>query len=96
MKKIVIKFAVTPKNIHLRYLKEKEMHPEFNFLAMAKKFGIINSKGEFQRGVAWKWTEAGTHKRKPNKTVKCPGCNKTQHDMVFEWINSGALRKGYK
>ncbi|MEE9214070.1 MAG: hypothetical protein V3V70_07390 [Candidatus Scalindua sp.] len=93
MKKIGLGFAVTPKNILLRYLREKNKNPLFGFLDVAKKFGIVNSKGELQKGVAWKWTESGVHKRKPNQTVRCPQCNKTQHDRVFKWINDGELNK---
>jgi len=93
MKKSILQFTVTPKNILLRYLKEKNKDPLFGFQRMAEKFGIINSRGESQKGVAWKWTESGVHKRKPNNTYKCPQCNKTQHDRVFKWINDGELSK---
>jgi hypothetical protein len=93
MIKETLKYAVTPKNILLRYLKEKKKNPVFGFLDIAKKFGIINARGELQKGVAWKWTESGVHKRKPNQTVKCTQCNKTQHDRVFNWINDGGLQQ---
>lgn len=91
MTKLKLKFAVTNKNIKLRFFAEKKKNPEFGFPDMAKLFGIKTPHGEFDRHVPWKWIQLKNHQRKPSHTFECPVCKKDQMTLVDEWLNDGTL-----
>ena len=89
-------FRVTNKNIRLRYRAEKESDRSFTHVKMAKRLGMVNSKGEPQKIMAWKLCQTGKNTKHPNRTYKCPNCHSSQYDIIFKWINEAIMHKYIK
>lgn len=92
-KKFKIRFQVTNLNIALRFRAEQEKDPDFTLVEMARRFGVVDVHGVPQRAVVWRWIQTKNYKRLPNFTYKCPGCNMTQSDRIFSWLNDSTLDK---
>ena len=92
IKKFIIKYKVTNKNLLIRYKKEQEKDPKFNQSELAKKFGILNMRGNPDRTLVCRWISLNTKtQRLPSKSRACPSCKKSLFQYVEEWINDGSL-----
>lgn len=90
-KKLSLKFAVTARNIQMRFEAQKAINPDFTLEKMAESFGAVDKQGKPLRAVAWRWLQRAKYPRLPSKTYKCPQCHQTQFDRVKKWINDSSI-----